>query len=425
MIDTSNAVRLPADVRVFVPWWRSAGVLQRYLADLIDAELLRQRPGGSSLARVLAQPGVDLVADCGADSLELMALTAALASTLHLPQAGMLDPLLDDTTLAGWVAVTASALEATHPAAIDFRTSGSSGLPKVCEHPLDALWQEVAVLAALLPGRRRIVSAVPGHHIYGFLFTVLLPQQTATPLPVLDARAQVAAGVWQGLQPGDLVVGHPAFWQAALAGAGASAGALAADITGVSSGAPCDDALANALVDAGLARLVQVYGSSETAGIGWREQAAAPYQLLPYWRRDPGAEANLLRSMPDGTVRACRMPDRLAWRIDGRFLPAGRIDDAVQVGGVNVFPGHVQRVLEAHPAVREAAVRLMRPDEGSRLKAFIVSDGVDSEQSLTGLLRGWMHERLNPAERPASLTFGVALPRQRNGKLADWVIDAD
>ena len=407
--------------------------MRRFLADLIDAELVRLRPGAASMGRVLAQLDADLVADCGADSLELMALTATLAASLHLPQAAMLDGLLADTSLAAWTRATAAALDAADAAGggadrdapaltVGFRTSGSTGVAKACAHGLDALWQEVAVLAALLPGRRRIVSAVPCQHIYGFLFTVLLPQQAGA-LPVIDVRAQVAAGVWQGLQPGDLVVAHPAFWQAALAGAGASA--LPADITGVSSGAPCEDALALGLVAAGLARLVQVYGSSETAGVGWREQGALPYQLLPYWRRDPGDEANLLRSMPDGSVRAYSLPDRLAWSDDGRFVPAGRDDAAVQVGGVNVFPGHVQRVLEAHPAVRAAAVRLMRPDEGSRLKAFVVNDGSVSEQALTEQLRSWMQNRLSALERPVSLTFGNALPRQRNGKLADWVIDEE
>jgi long-chain acyl-CoA synthetase len=51
---------------------------------------------------------------------------------------------------------------------------------------------------------------------------------------------------------------------------------------------------------------------------------------------------------------------------------AGRAEGAVQVGGVNVFPDVVGRVLTAHSGVAQAAVRLMRPEEGTRLKAFVV-----------------------------------------------------
>ena len=39
-------------------------------------------------------------------------------------------------------------------------------------------------------------------------------------------------------------------------------------------------------------------------------------------------------------------------------------------------------------------------------------------------MAGWIAERLGPAERPAAFSFGPELPRQPNGKPADWIIDA-
>lgn len=413
------------------PWWQAGGALRRFLADLIEGELSRLRH-----APVLVRTGtLDLVADLGADSLELMALCAALAEALQLGHAGLLDGLLADTRLDSWVARTAAALDADADAAaaadpaaaqLSFRTSGSAGLPKPCVHGVANLWQEVAALAALLPGRRRIVSAVPAHHIYGFLFTVLLPQQAGAAgqaLPLCDVRGQLPAAVWQNAAPGDLVVGYPEFWQAALAGA---AGApMAADVVGVSSTAPCADTLAAALTAAGLARLLQIYGSSETAGVGWRDAAGAPYRLLPFWQRQAGADAHALhRTLADGSTRVLWLQDRLAWREDGGFMPAGRLDEAVQVGGINVFPAALAELLRQHPAVQDAAVRLMRPDEGERLKAFVVARDGASEQSLTAQLDDWLRTRVASAARPASYTFGACLPRQRNGKLADWIIDA-
>jgi long-chain acyl-CoA synthetase len=409
-------------------WWRAPGALQRFTADLIDGELARLRPGrGAPLAAGKGTP--DLVADLGADSLELMALTAALAEVLQLPQAGMLDALLADSAIDAWVTVLQAALEQSAPGALParlgFRSSGSSGLPTLNVHALALLWQEVAALAPLLPGRRRIVSAVPCHHIYGFLWTVLLPH-LASPgrvLPVVDVRGQVAAGVWQALLPGDLVIGYPEFWQAALAGAGP--GQCAADVVGVSSTAPCPQELAECLQAAGLARLVQIYGSSETAGVGWRDSAIAPYRCLPYWQRVDDDDARLSRRMPDGGTSMVRLPDRLVWQDGGGFLPTGRIDAAVQVGGVNVSPQRVAALLREHPAVADAAVRLMRPDEGARLKAYIATASSATAAVLAQQLDDYLRQHLAPAERPASFTFGAAVPRQRNGKLADWVIDAD
>jgi acyl-coenzyme A synthetase/AMP-(fatty) acid ligase len=110
----------------------------------------------------------------------------------------------------------------------------------------------------------------------------------------------------------------------------------------------------------------------------------------------------------------------LEWNPDGRFCVRGRRDEAVQVGGINVFPARVRKVLLEHPGVADAGVRLMTPEEGARLKAFVVAaPGVDCEALRTELER-WVVNRLTVAERPKSLVFGARLPVNEQGKLADW-----
>ena len=83
-------------------------------------------------------------------------------------------------------------------------------------------------------------------------------------------------------------------------------------------------------------------------------------------------------------------------------------------------------VLRLHPYVQDASVRLMRADEGHRLKAFIVPRGAMLPD--TGLLRAdlhaWMAWRLTAAECPAAHSCGLDLPRQANGKPTGWIIDA-
>ena len=396
-------------------WWQHGPALERVVRDLAAAELSAARPGRSLPPPAAWPAGLDLALDLGADSLDLMGAATALADLLGFARAGMDDALLARTRLSDWVASARASL-AIDDSALTFRTSGSSGAPKRCGHRLAGLWREVDELARLAPGRRRILAAVPAHHIYGFLFTVLLPQASGAALPVLDLRGASPAALAGMAQSGDLVIGHPDFWgQAALAPA------FAPDVVGVSSGAPCPDATARVLHEGGL-RLLQVYGSSETAGVGWRERAGEPYRLFPYWRR--GALENTIERTLAGAIEGHALQDRLEW-IDGEHVvPNGRIDQAVQVGGTNVFPGYVAGVLEMHPAVAQCAVRLMRPDEGRRLKAFIVTNGDAAPDALRAELAAWLAERLAPPERPAAFSFGPALPRGPGGKLADWIIEA-
>lgn len=398
------------------PWWQERPALERVVRDLVAAELALARPGRALPSQPWA-PGLDLAADLGADSLDLMGAASALGDLLGFARGGMDDALLARPLLADWID-TAQASLARFDAGLVFRTSGSSGMPKRCAHRLAGLWREVDELARLLPGRRRVLGAVPAHHIYGFLFTVLLPQAGCAPLPVLDLRGASPAALSSQLQPGDLVVAHPDYWrQVAALGP-----AFPADVCGVSSTAPCPDDVALSLADGGL-RLLQVYGSSETAGVGWREAAGEPYRLLPYWRA--AGEGMLERDGEDAQAERFALQDRLEWHDAGRFLPAGRIDQAVQVGGANVFPAYVGEVLALHPAVAQCQVRPMRPDEGTRLKAFVVPRADAGEPAaLRAELASWTAARLTPPERPAAFSFGPALPRQPNGKPADWIIDA-
>ena len=93
---------------------------------------------------------------------------------------------------------------------------------------------------------------------------------------------------------------------------------------------------------------------------------------------------------------------------------------SVQVGGTNVFPGHVRQVLMAHPQVQEAAVRRMSADEGERLKAFVVPRAGADRQLLPDELARWVAQRLTTPERPKAFTLGERLPVNALGKAADW-----
>lgn len=395
-------------------WWQPGGVLRRFVIDLLADELARQRraavPHGAQW-----RDETRLDEDLGVDSLELMVLATALAEALHLYESGIEDYLLARRTVGEWVQIAQAGLE-RHSARLTFRTSGSTGAPKACTHALATLLQETRHLATLLPGRRRVLCAVPSHHIYGFLFSVLLPRDLGLDAEdVIDLRVGTPAWLARGAQAGDLVIGFPDFWQAV----GRTVPALPPDVVGVTSTAPCPDAVSEAVEACGIARLVHVYGASETAGIAARNSHRDPYTLFPYWRL--GEDGTLVRRMPEGGEAVHWLQDTLLEGGNGTFRVGPRRDQAVQVGGINVFPQRVREVLKRHPAVQDAAVRLMRPEEGTRLKAFVVpKPGHADGPALVEELQSWTMKELTAPERPKAICIGSALPCTAGGKPADW-----
>ena len=405
-------------VRPATPWWEDEAAMQRYVADLVASELAAMRLTGPTLPPQPWPADLHIGRDLGVDSLELMSLASALAEALQMHESGIEDYLLVRQTLGEWTHVARTSLS-RFSARLTFRTSGSTGVAKSCSHRLDMLWQEVHEIAPLLKGTRRIFSAVPRHHIYGFLFTMLLPAALGLEASdVIDLRAGSAAWLGRQLGEGDLVIGHPEFWRAVAR----AVPAFPHGVTGVTSTAPCPDEISATLQQAGLATLLQVYGSSETAGVGWRRGHDQPYQLLSYWRRMGENGSALLRAGTDESViRQCQ--DKLTWLDERRFVPTGRVDQAVQVGGVNVFPARVRGELMLHPDVLDASVRLMRPEEGNRLKVFIVprNAGADTAE-LHATLDAWAGARLTASERPRAFSFGNAVPVDGKGKATDWAL---
>ncbi len=303
---------------------------------------------------------------------------------------------------------------------MSFLTSGSTGLPKACPHAETALMQEAAALAPFFAPCRRVLLTVPCHHLYGCVFGIFMPR--ACSLPV-GTRPFLPHALMDAMRPGDALIAIPQLLErfVSLLNSGKAGGETGRAITLVSATAPLRPATGERLAALGF-RLIEIYGSSETGVVGWRERMREPYRLLPYWQRgaDAGDAQMLVRTMPDGSKRAYPLQDVIVWGDDGGFVPAGRRDRAVQVAGVNVHPAHVEETLAAHEGVAQCRVRLMRPEEGDRLKAFIVPKGDWDARSLRSSLAVYLRERLRDAERPRSLTFGRTLPRNALGKDADW-----
>jgi O-succinylbenzoic acid--CoA ligase len=135
-----------------------------------------------------------------------------------------------------------------------------------------------------------------------------------------------------------------------------------------------------------------------------------------------------------GELRLRAVTDRDGWigtgdlgelTADGRVRITGRIAHRIISGGVNVDPVEVERHLEGHPEVAEAAV-VGLPDArwGERVAAAVVPRAGAGESApaplplgLREALEAHSRRALAPAKRPRVWVQVVALPRSHAGKL--------
>jgi|SRR5579859_1027860 len=111
--------------------------------------------------------------------------------------------------------------------------------------------------------------------------------------------------------------------------------------------------------------------------------------------------------------------DRARIDDEGLLYIEGREDEVINVGGAKIYPSDIERVLQAHPAVREAAVFLLRSPGPDRLAAAIIP----AERVPIADLTAWSAERLGPIS-PSRLYYVDSLPRTANGKVLRDLIPA-
>jgi acyl-CoA synthetase (AMP-forming)/AMP-acid ligase II len=186
-------------------------------------------------------------------------------------------------------------------------------------------------------------------------------------------------------------------------------------------------------------RFVQIYGQTEGSPITMLDMEdhvralAGEHELLASAGRavrgldldvfEPDAQGvgevraraeHLFLTGPDGwmmTGDLGRLDDR------GYLYLAGRRGDRIIRGGENVYPLEVERVLETHPGVAEAAV-VGVPDRryGERIAAF-VAPRADRMAPDDAELIAWCRDRLAHFKVPERWLFVEGLPRNAAGKL--------
>lgn len=312
-------------------------------------------------------------------------------------------------------------------------TSGTTGTPKGAMLTAAALIAGASATHDRLGGPGAWLLALPAHHIAGIQILVRSLQAGTLPAEI-DVSAgfdpaqlpRAAAELGSGRRYASLVANQLAKALTDPAASDALAG-LDAVLLG---GGPAPAPVLEAAAAAGIA-VVRSYGSSETAGGCVYDGVALDGVRVRI--ENPAADGAGRIAIGGATLakgyRNPPDPDPFAepgWFVtddagtldeDGRLRVLGRVDDAINTGGLTVLPGPVEIALATHPAVAECAVFGLDDDRlGQRVVAAVVVIPGAPDPTLTEL-RDRVTAALNHTAAPREVHIVTELPRRGIGKL--------
>jgi len=305
-------------------------------------------------------------------------------------------------------------------------TSGSTGQPVRLSKRFDQLDSELAVHAALWPLTGCAVIAQVSHqHIYGLLAGVLHPLCAGVPFCGRDALyPEVLAARLSEARGADLaavVVSSPA--PLSRLPAHIDWPAAGAPLRLFSSGAPLQAEHAAQAEHLLLAPVIEIYGSTETGGIAWRQQAhAAVWQALPGvdWRIE--GDALLLHSaFLEQPQLGWQQADKVAAQGEG-FVLLGRGDRVAKVAGKRVSLEQIEQRLLQLPDI--TAVRCVDPGRADGRLGVVLAMPPEqlpqdhaTRRALTERLRTALADQLERVALPRYWRFVEQLPSNAQGKL--------
>jgi len=259
-------------------------------------------------------------------------------------------------------------------------TSGSTGAAQAIPKKLSQLASEVETLDVLFgatAGDAAVLATVSHQHIYGLLFKVLWPLSTGRAIHALSITYPEELAACMAAGP-CVLVASPAHlkrlpehldWRGA-------AGMLR---TVFSSGGPlaADTALAAGRLLGSVP--VEVYGSSETGGVAWRQRSGItddawrPFPTVA-WRLGAADDTLEVRSPHLADDNWLALADRAARVGEQRFLLLGRSDRIVKIEEKRISLSAMEAALLACGMAAEVRIVLCEPGAGERqrLAAFIV-----------------------------------------------------
>ena len=311
-------------------------------------------------------------------------------------------------------------------------TSGSSGEPKRIEKTLRQLSNEVQALEQLwgadLGPVACMIGSVAAQHIYGLLFRVLWPlcagrtfvrRQLAFPEDMQRASREHPAFAWVA-SPAQLKrMGDNLDWPAlgSVRRVFSSGGALPAE--------------AARSLERRLGQWpTEVFGSSETGGIAWRQGGDLWQPFAGVELSQDGDGALLIASpyLPAGHVEHTADAARIS--PDGRFELLGRLDRIVKLEEKRISLPMLEQALAAHEWVSEARLGVVQESRASLGALLVLSEaGLLALRNLgrravTQSLRQYLSGHCETLALPRRWRWLRQLPLNAQGKLPQAEVEA-
>ncbi|SFG54847.1 AMP-binding protein [Pseudomonas sp. NFACC45] len=310
-------------------------------------------------------------------------------------------------------------------------TSGSSGEPKRIEKTLRQLSNEVQALEQLWGadlGPACMIGSVATQHIYGLLFRVLWPlcvgrpfvrRQLAFPEDLQRASRQYPAFAW---------VASPALLK--RMGDNLDWPALSCVRRVFSSGGALPTEAAQSLHQRLGQWPTEIFGSSETGGIAWRQGAGLwqPFADVKLSQDSDGALLIASPYLPAGHVEHTADAARIAG--DGRFELLGRLDRIVKLEEKRISLPMLEQALMAHDWVSEARLGVVQENRASLGALLVLSEsGLHALRNLgrravTEALRRHLSEHCETLALPRRWRWLRQLPLNAQGKLPQAEVEA-
>jgi len=397
--------------------------------------------GAWQAGKTIYLPSDTLADTCKALALEVDGFIGEFDAMLQPLQPLQPLPARDATDQAG----TPQLLDANAPALVVY-TSGSTGMAQAIPKKLSQLSTEVATLEALFgtrAGVADIVATISHQHIYGLLFKVLWPLAAGR---AIHARS--------AFFPEDLAaIAPPRPWLLLASPAHLKRlpdSPVRPDVSRLqaifSSGGPLLPDAAAATQQLLGHRPIEIYGSSETGGIAWRQagtQQVAGTARDDSWRPMPRVDVRLDSEHDCLEVRSPHLPDAQWWRMADRvefvggqhpeqgFYLRGRADRIVKLEEKRISLDQIERLLLASPLVAEVRVLVHRespsspssPSRRERIAAFIVLTGAgrgllgqQGKLALNTQLRAVLADAIESVALPRLWRYLDAMPANTQGK---------
>jgi acyl-coenzyme A synthetase/AMP-(fatty) acid ligase len=300
-------------------------------------------------------------------------------------------------------------------------TGGSTGAPQVWVKTRENIFSESFLHASRFGVTEQdcIMATVPAYHIYGLLFSVVLPLVSSA--TVVDEIPSFPNEIAQLAKENEITIlaSVPAHYRvlrevklhSSLRLAFSSAGML-------------DEADNKAFCHKNERGVVEVYGSTETGGIATRNRALGEEGFTPFptidWKIIEGRlavrSAYISPDLPINEEGYFVASDRVEARGVHEFALKGRADTVTKVGGKRVDLEEIRLLIKKESGVTDCVVMAL-PESGGRenqIGVLIQGDKVDTE-----IIRKNLVDSLEPYALPRRAKTVERIPVKNNGKY-DW-----